>query len=310
MIKQPVVLVLGAGASQPYGFPLGAALVDQIHTEILEEDSTLIDRLRPHHPHEHSKEFARALREARPYSIDAFLELRREFRDVGVRAIADVLLRAENHRTLWGASPATDWYRYLFNSVLVLQSREYYSAQAKLLSIITFNFDRSFERALFLCLRSAFGTNDEEARALAKLISVHHVHGLLGEPDWLEPKAEDATRFGHTTGNIELVGEKAFRSIKIIGEDSRAADTEAMLGQAKYVYFLGFGFDERNLKKINVPASIRGNIGMTRFGMSRAEIDTISSRLLPPHTVAAFTDDDPTMDVASFLRQRAYALFD
>ena len=46
MIKQPTVLILGAGASQPYGFLLGAGLVDQICAEIIDNvNSPMMARL-------------------------------------------------------------------------------------------------------------------------------------------------------------------------------------------------------------------------------------------------------------------------
>lgn len=200
MIKQHTVLVLGAGASAPYGFPLGAALVDQVAAEILDEESTLVSRLRIRGiKAADSRRFATALRDARPYSIDAFLEMQPMFANVGKFAIADVLLRAENQRTLSAAPEKVDWYRYLLNRVLVLRSKENFLVQARRLSIVTFNFDRSFERALFTCLRAAFGSNDEETRQLATAIDVHHIHGLLGEPDWLHPDSEDATHYGGTT---------------------------------------------------------------------------------------------------------------
>jgi len=119
VITSPTVLVLGAGASEPYGFPLGAALVDQICAEILHEDSTLVSRLRLRGAgRDHCRRFAKALQDARPYSIDTFLELRTEFGDVGKLAIADVLLRAENQRALSATSQNVDWYRYLIEQDL------------------------------------------------------------------------------------------------------------------------------------------------------------------------------------------------
>jgi hypothetical protein len=38
MIKKLTVLVLGTGASKPYGFPVGAEPVDQICREILDDN--------------------------------------------------------------------------------------------------------------------------------------------------------------------------------------------------------------------------------------------------------------------------------
>jgi SIR2-like domain len=312
MIRNNTVLVLGAGASQPYGFPLGGALVDQICGEILQPDSTLTSRLRQRGvSREHCHKFAKALRGARPYSIDAFLEMRPEFENVGKLSIADVLLRAENQRTLSAAPQSVDWYRYLLNNVLVLRSRDHYRAQAQRLTIITFNFDRSFERALFLSLRDAFGMTDEEARNRALEIEVHHIHGQLGEPSWLKPESDDATRFGHHAGNVGPAMVKAARSIKIVSEDvkSRAVLEHATgaLGRARHVYFLGFGFDLRNLSKLQIPGSVNVNsptIRGTIFGFLPGESATIPKRFEPPgiHIYP--------LDVITFLRSHAEALFE
>ena len=97
MIKQSTVFVLGAGASQPYGFPLGAALVDQVGAEIIDSREGLLQRLADGMAFSPGEclEFAQALRDARPYLIDAFLEMRSDYRDIGKAAIADVSFRAE-----------------------------------------------------------------------------------------------------------------------------------------------------------------------------------------------------------------------
>jgi hypothetical protein len=151
MIRRPTVFVLGAGASAPYHLPIGSVLVDRICDEIL-GSTALLTRLENFaesiqgEPGDAAR-FANALRGSRAYSIDAFVETNRRLRDLGKTAIADVLLRSENPNAL--APPSGDWYRYLFGT-LMSRSLDRYREQAKLLTVVTFNFDRSFERALFL----------------------------------------------------------------------------------------------------------------------------------------------------------------
>jgi hypothetical protein len=132
VIKRETVFVLGAGASQPYGFPLGAELVDKICAEIIAKDKMgIVPRLEEaDFDSDLITRFALAMREARPYSVDAFLETRgEEFRDVGKAAIADVLARAEDQGGLESAAVEHDWYRYLFNQFLVSRKRQNYSEQ-------------------------------------------------------------------------------------------------------------------------------------------------------------------------------------
>ena len=158
MIRRRTVFILGAGASAPYQLPVGSALVDRICKEIMKAEP-MITRLEDFLARNNgiagdAARFAAALKGSRAYSIDAFLETNRPYRLIGKAAIADVLLRCENQSDL--APVNGDWYRYLF-SILLNQSIERYQQQAKLLTIVTFNFDRSFERALFLALKNRFG---------------------------------------------------------------------------------------------------------------------------------------------------------
>ncbi|MDZ4341559.1 MAG: hypothetical protein U1E51_03875, partial [Candidatus Binatia bacterium] len=97
MIKKPTVLILGAGASIDYGFPLGRILITNLCGSLKSErdpyvkflvscgfDFGLITAFRE------SLEFS-----GQP-SIDAFLENRVEFLDVGKAAIACDLIPAES----------------------------------------------------------------------------------------------------------------------------------------------------------------------------------------------------------------------
>jgi hypothetical protein len=212
--------------------------------------------------------------------------MRKEFRDVGRAAIADVLLRAEVQRGLDSAPIKEDWYRYLFNKVLVLRSPEHYLSQARKLTIVTFNFDRSFERALYSRLLSSFAITEKEARQLTTELRLHHVHSELGEPDWLYPESVDATAYGVQGMQPEQflsAIRKAVRRIKIVDEDIPQSDKEdvaEVLNKAAYVYFVGFGFDERNMRKLGIPDSLISRsptkspplVRANCFGWSNAEL--------------------------------------
>jgi hypothetical protein len=316
MIKAPTVLVLGAGASQPYGFPLGAGLVDQLCAEIIDTpQGGMVKRLNRIFNPVHIDRFAHALRDTRPYSVDTFLEMRQEFRDVGKAAIADILLRAEDDRQIETAPIKTDWYRYLFNRVLILRDQTYYSAQANKLTIVTFNFDRSFERALFKTLRSAYAIDAQRARELTTELQVHHIHGVLGDADWLYPDSAEATAFGgrEDDGQVRVAVERARAKIKIVDEEieeSVLEDVEVVLRKAAYVYFLGFGFDERNLAKLRTPEKFRHTNATrgTAFNWSAAELVPVQR-----YFSHAGSGADPihlyNTDVISFLRECAEALF-
>jgi hypothetical protein len=313
VITKPTVLVLGAGASEPYSFPLGAGLIDQVCSEILDgtnpQLATHLEKLG--HTANRIREFATDLREARPYSIDAFLELRHEFLEIGKAAIADVLLRAETSSPLLKAPPDVDWYRHLLNKVLLLRNQDYFRRQVRGLTVVTFNFDRSLERALFVGVRSGLGMTDEDARQLVTELQIHHVHGVLGQPDWLYPHSEDATSFGMPGDESQIIRtlRKAVRRIKIVHEEIDAAtleDIEVRLKRASYVYFLGFGFDERNLEKLGIPDSVKNASQVRGTALHWSKLEQF-----PVHRAFARTELQlySSADAIGFLKREAEALY-
>lgn len=314
MIRRRTVLILGAGASQPYRFPIGSELVDQICSEILDAPGRtgLITRLEDQYVASagDAARFAEALRGARTYSIDAFLETKRRFRELGKAAIADVLLRAEIPKWLDNADVKRDWYRYLF-SILVQRNPEHFRAQARCLTIITFNFDRSFERALFSALRHSFEITAEQARSLAMELDIHHVHGRLGEPDWLYPDHPDGNPYG-VHGDIALVAAvaKAVPKVKIVDDEipsSMIEDLQVPIQKAAFVYFIGFGFDERNLERLGGPGILPTScvVRGTCLGKTAGEQQPIL-RHFGDMKIHLYESDD----ALTFLSSRAEALFD
>jgi hypothetical protein len=111
MIEKNVVLILGAGASKPYGFPLGQELIDHIMT--IGDKPPLL----PFDPTELLR-FQRALKLAGKTSIDAFLERQdAEFVLIGKQLIAYLLSRYENEGDLYDTKRQGEdnkrWYQFL-----------------------------------------------------------------------------------------------------------------------------------------------------------------------------------------------------
>jgi hypothetical protein len=101
MITTPTVLILGAGASAPFGYPVGSDLTEQIKLystpgqwlQILLREAGFFD--------EQISKFRDALRKSQRPSIDAFLETYEEdFMEIGKTAIAAVLMDHEKPDTL------------------------------------------------------------------------------------------------------------------------------------------------------------------------------------------------------------------
>ena len=215
MITTPTVLVLGAGASYPYGFPTGVdlkRLICEQFSTTRAVASQLLGCLNPEGtkfaPDEFSKFREAFLKSGQP-SVDAFLERRPEFLDVGKLAIAFCLMPFEKEENLYYPDPSRggDWYEYL--SVKLNSSFEEFGQNR--LSIITFNYDRSLEQYLLNSLINLHGkTRDECAEALAQ-IPIVHVYGQLGERPCPQQGSQMKGRLAEALGgDINLSPEVGF----------------------------------------------------------------------------------------------------
>ncbi len=300
MIKAPTVFVLGAGASKPYGFPLGQQLLDTVANELKRGTNGAFEvSMRAlGHDGQLVKEFGQCLAVCGRSSIDAFLETRREFLAVGKAAIARALLVYEGDQHLSGGGQDA-WYGYLFDKILMGSPEDF---QRNKLTVITFNFDRSFERALFLSLRTNFNLDDARCAELAKTIPVLHVHGQLGTPSWLLDDSSDARPYGFSDrprmedDDIRV----SARQIRIVHEEISGdvlGDAHEALNAAKVVCFLGFGYHETNLERLQVHKLMGKTVRGTTFGMPNGEIGKAKGGFLNVLLL------DSHLDTLQFLRE-------
>ena len=176
-ITRRTVLVLGAGASQPYGFPLGPALRDIICAQTTDFRSQITLRSFGFERGEIDA-FGTALRHSGFGSIDAFLEAEPRFTSLGKVAIALALLPRERPSALFppAAPKKGHWYEYLL-SITAGSLKEW---AANRLTIASFNYDRSFEHYFVTVLAQRFKVSKADAAKLLRRVEVIHLHGQLG----------------------------------------------------------------------------------------------------------------------------------
>lgn len=251
MITSPVVLVLGAGASAPYGLPVGSGLRDRIlnmsHASLSELPVLDHNGRRPEAVHHFTHEFRRS----RYYSIDAFLGRRPEYADLGKAAIAATLLPMEDVEKAVGDAGIPedrkdDWMQYLLHTM----DAPWEEFGGNRVSFITFNYDRSLELCLEVALQHRYGKSADEARAMRQCFPIVHVYGSLGS---LDPTASDFVPYGVGNDARHYIA-KAARGIQVIPE-GREDSPELMrarelLEQADRLAFLGFGFDPVNVRRL------------------------------------------------------------
>lgn len=137
------VFVTGAGASAPYGFPLGMQLAGGIIGWLQQPQS--LELLKPFGlEREQIISFAESLQQSGRQSVDAFLEHRPEYIQIGKLAIANSLIQCEQLPMLFGRSDS--WLDYLFNRTNCPFEKFGQSG----IAFITFNYDRSPEQYFYL----------------------------------------------------------------------------------------------------------------------------------------------------------------
>lgn len=259
MISVPTTLILGAGASSPYGFPSGAQLRQRLC------DPSLFSNLKEFYTADVVAAFCAAFLRSQQSSIDAFLERRGKekiiyknglessytYEDVGKNAIATCLISCEKQEFLF--RPNEDhWYQYLWGRMACSHVNDFSKNK---LSIVTFNYDRSLEFYLLSALQNSFGIGEDEAAVQLKNIPIVHVYGKLGElPQFAEmgkkgrpydSDINDHKRLAIAANGIRVIDES--RNDDVVFDDA----IECLKG-AERICFLGFGFDETNVRRLKL----------------------------------------------------------
>ncbi len=245
MIRTPTVLILGAGASADYGFPLGRRLRDLVCE--FPRSYAAKELLRAGFKEEELSRFVDTLRHSGYTSVDWFLERWPEFIPIGKASIAAVLIPLEDPDRLFPPrSPEQHWYELLLNT---LDSDEDRFTENRL-SIVTFNYDRSIEHYLFTALHTR-RRSEKVADADFANIEIIHVHGSLGKFLPREPAGRgysptlDAAAIRQAAEEIIVVGEAS--------DDTREFErARSVLSGARRIVFLGFGFHRESVRRLAV----------------------------------------------------------
>ncbi len=256
MIKARTVFALGAGASNPYGFPLGRKLLFEVCDCLARPTGNARNFIKQYHTKSDSDIdcFINELRGSHIASVDAFLENRPEYLDICKPAIAVALIPHERFDALVREPDKYEWYEYLLQQMG--STRESFRESAENLSFVTFNYDRSLEYFLFYSLANAYGQKD--AVDLFNRVTIVHVYGELGSPDFLN---KDGRGYAPDLLSDQDI-EKCAINIKIMPERSEDStefkQAHRLISEAQSIHFLGFGYDEKNVQRLKVKELFRG----------------------------------------------------
>jgi len=255
VLTKRVCLVLGAGASAPYGFPTGAQLLDFADHP---DDGwwPLAAQLLRATP-EYHREFVRERRVSGAESLDEFVGRQARFKEYAKLLIAYRIGQAEQRDNIIGATGGPlDWMTFFIRRLIEgVQLEDLGKAQ---LSVVTFNFDRCFEETLFLRLSANYRMPDESAAQARMRIAtaykdwqwpIVHVHGSLGP---LEDLAGPGRAYEPTHDPEKVEG--AAQRLTLLDEAQQDSQlfqrARQLIRTSEVTLFLGFGFHRLNCRRV------------------------------------------------------------
>jgi hypothetical protein len=273
MITKSTVLILGAGASKPF-YPTGNELKQIIcnnienWTELFLYCAVDLKLIKP---------FKKHLSHSGVASVDTFLEHQPKFMQIGKLAIARALIPFENASVLHD-SKSDHWYNHIFRKMQC----PFEEFENNKLAIVTFNYDRSLEQYLFTGIQDLYGNNVEECTNKLKKIPIIHLHGQLGYLPWQSSDVTKWRDYGKDT-NEKFAFREASTLIKIISknisENLEFNQAHNLIQEGEVVYFLGFGYNDNNLQRLNIKKKRPTNIiSGSSYNLGEAEKKEIKTK--------------------------------
>ncbi|MDP2939478.1 MAG: hypothetical protein Q8O13_05330 [Candidatus Omnitrophota bacterium] len=272
MIKTKTLFILGAGASAPFEYPTGIQLRNLICGRT--RKAAVVQALVPVNEKEDESFYAQSVDKfitefsrSSLYSIDFFLEHRKEFMNIGKMTIASYLLPCERDQRL--RDSGDNWYMYLYDRL----KSSFEEFDKNEISFITFNYDRSLEQFLFEALANQFNKSYQECAEKIKNIPIIHLYGQLDFLPWQNGNGfpylyqkDSFVRLRNARDNIKLLTEE-----REVGESQEFQAAYKLIEKADKIYILGFSFDETNLERLNVSLMKDKTITATAYELERSK---------------------------------------
>jgi hypothetical protein len=267
-------LVLGAGASWHYGFPLAREIAYKTSTK-----SWSVERLKLCGIEQVAAEsFADSLRESLSTSIDDFLSYETEPGVVALgKAILAYFIAEQEHIQNLSAKPNPHWYETLASRLIVPDLSLF---PARDIAIVTFNYDRSLDRSLLGSLVSRFRSKHSlpEIVAAFKRLPIVHIYGQLGYLPGLGADPRLEREYGPISSKDGM--DRAVAAMHLLPEvitlgrdGTNIAEAEALIARATDVSFLGFAYSADNLSALGLapPATAGKKFSGTKLGFNSDE---------------------------------------
>lgn len=260
MISKRTVLVTGAGASVPYGFPTSTGLREMILGDVRDHlldpgslTKMLKGRIWGDHTRINLQEYLEwcaeevdnhlsllpglqaKFKQSAVNSIDSFLrfEDNKQFGEVGRALIAGILLACEH---IGRSKLEHGWYAKLWNYLVDAEPRRGFDSTK--LAVVTFNYERSLQHYLTEKAKHTSSRMEE----IVKGIKFEHVYGSLGSLN-----GTGAVKYGDVPNSLQVNG------IKLMHPRIEPNPViRSLLVCAERIVFLGFGFNQMNIDALEL----------------------------------------------------------
>ncbi len=281
MFRTKTLFVVGAGASAEAGLPVGNQLKPIIakHIDIRFANGwtqdhgshRIMDALKVYgdsHGVADLNPYLGAgwmIRDAMPLaiSIDNFMEAHQDDQKIelcGKLAIVKSILEAERKSSLFARFPekpkleklSETWFLKLFQMISENVPKGSEQDLFRNLSLVIFNYDRCVEHFLVNALSIYYQLSEEQAQQLVLQLPIVHPYGAVGPLNW---QNREGVAFGAEVGGAKLLAlsSKIRTFTERVQEETTLEAIRQQVMDAETVVFLGFSFQEMNMRLLNSP---------------------------------------------------------
>jgi hypothetical protein len=216
-------------------------------------------------------------------NIDWFLRRNEsKYGEIARLQVAASLLACERTDKLFD-----DWYQLLSEEII---PRSLDGFEEGKLSVISFNYDRSFERYFLNQFENLCDLPSGEARAALSRIRFEHVYGQLG--------TLDEVPYGDY--NNAVTAAKGINTIRLAPDMEIQAQVGKVIRECTYINFIGFGFDDDNIDLLG-PENFKGKrVYSTTYGLSARTVAKAQRKL----GVQIRSNEPPALTAARLLNEK------
>lgn len=331
MVKTPTLFVLGAGASCPYGLPLGAELTRLVASYIRKNKPALVEHAEGEIVGEIFR-LAEIINNSRTPTLDMFIQKNRRYADYIRLAIAGVIARFENNALQDQDFPDGDWLAWLYH--VILESPPDRFVENKV-AFLNFNYDRIPQGLLARFMANTYGDRADNvyqnlidecvewrvpSGQWVELKRFVHMHGAVNTKMQLPRNKSGEIKDLYGLSSLDLISRMTGDRLRDMAaeliatpESHRNLETandifnsaKKLVFSARKIIFLGLGYHEDNLRKIHLEKlnceelgeqlEFFGGTGMSIHGRNR---ERILDRMGPN-----FVLGDPDQDCLSYLQE-------